>query len=248
MATPVLYIFAISHYCEKARWALDYLKIEYRLQHLSPVSYGKFVRSLGVADTSLPVLVTNSLVLQGSSRIIDWASKQGKAGTPGLQTDIDSSVGREIEQRLDDVFGVHVRRYFYSEALFDQPRAVRRIFATDLRWPQKIVLRLAWSKICKYMIRGMDLGVEQGLASRQIIETELDWLDGLLARDRPYLLGEQFSRTDLVAASLLSPLALPAQHPAYQDLQIPPGVAADLAAWRERPSLRWVRDVYRQYR
>ncbi|HUV23136.1 MAG TPA: glutathione S-transferase N-terminal domain-containing protein [Gammaproteobacteria bacterium] len=247
MATPVLYIFAISHYCEKARWALDYLNIEYRLQHLSPVSYGKFVRSLGVADTSLPVLVTNSLVLQGSASIIDWAMKRGKSSTRSLGTDIDNT-GREIERRLDEVFGVHVRRYYYAEAMFDQPQAVRRIFATDLRWPQKIVLRLAWSKICKYMIRGMDLGVAQGLESRQIIETELDWLDGLLDRDQPFLCGEQFSRTDLTAASLLSPLALPAQHPAYQDLQIPPGVAADLADWRERPSLRWVRDIYRQYR
>ena len=33
---PTLYIFAISHFCEKARWALDYLGIEYQLVHLAP--------------------------------------------------------------------------------------------------------------------------------------------------------------------------------------------------------------------
>jgi glutathione S-transferase len=247
MATPVLYIFAISHYCEKARWALDYLDIDYRLQHLSPVSYSKFVRGLGVADTTLPVLVTDSLVLQGSGLIIDWAMKQDKSGTRSLGTDLDNS-GREIEQRLNDVFGVHVRRYYYAEAMFHQPQAVRQIFARGLRWQQKIVLRLAWSKICSYMIRGLDLGVEQGLESRQIVAAELDWLDGLFAGDRPFLCGDQFSRTDLVAASLLSPLVLPAEHPAYHDLQMPPGVASDLADWRDRPSLRWVRDIYRQYR
>jgi len=248
MTTPTLYIFAISHYCEKARWALDYLNIDYRLQHLSPVSYLKFVRSLGVADTSLPILVTDSLVLQGSSSIIDWAIKQSKSGSGNLDADISSTGGREIEQRLDDVIGVHVRRYYYSEAMFYQPQAVRKIFAKDLRWPQQVMLYLAWSKICKYMIRGLDLGVDQGLESRQIIETELDWLDGLLAEGRPCLLGGQFSRTDLAAASLLSPLVLPPQHPSYQELQIPPGVAADLRGWQERPSLRWVREIYRQYR
>jgi len=26
---PRLYIFPISHYCEKARWALDYLNVDY---------------------------------------------------------------------------------------------------------------------------------------------------------------------------------------------------------------------------
>lgn len=248
MVTPTLYIFAISHYCEKARWSLDYLNIDYRLQHLSPVSYMKFVRNLGVADTSLPVLVTGSLVLQGSSSIIDWALKQGKSGTDSLATDIDDTIGREIEQRLDGVFGVHLRRYYYCEAMFHQPQAVRRIFARDLRWPQRIVLHLAWSKICSYMIRGLDLGVEQGLESRRIVEAELDWLDGLLAHDRPYLCGEHFSRTDLAAASLLSPLALPPQHPTYHHLQIPPGVAADLVGWQERTSLRWAREIYRQYR
>jgi glutathione S-transferase len=247
MATPVLYIFAISHYCEKARWALDYLGIDYRLQHLSPVSYIKFVRSLGVADTALPVLVTDSLVLQGSGMIIDWAMKQGKSGTRSLRTANDNT-GREIEQRLDDVFGVHVRRYYHAEAMFHQPQAVRQIFAQGLSWPQKIVLRLAWSKICSYMIRGLDLGVAQGLESRQIVDSELDWLDGLLAGDRPFLCGDQFSRTDLAAASLLSPLVLPPEHPTYHDLQLPPGVASDLADWRERPALRWVRDIYRQYR
>ena len=71
MTTPVLYIFAISHYCEKARWALDYLNIDYRLQYLSPISYTKILRGLGVADTTLPVLSTDSLTLQGSSQIID---------------------------------------------------------------------------------------------------------------------------------------------------------------------------------
>lgn len=80
MTTPVLYIFAISHYCEKARWALDYLNIEYRLQHISPITHVKFVRGLGVADTSLPVLTAGSLSVQGSSRIIDWAEAQGRPG------------------------------------------------------------------------------------------------------------------------------------------------------------------------
>ncbi len=33
---PTLYVFAISHYCEKARWALDHFGIAYRLQHVVP--------------------------------------------------------------------------------------------------------------------------------------------------------------------------------------------------------------------
>ena len=110
------------------------------------------------------------------------------------------------------------------------------------------MVRLAWGKICKYMIRGLDLGVEQGRESRQIIESELDWLDGLLADGRAFVLGDHFSRLDITAASLLSPLVLPPEHPSYHNLQLPPGVAADVAGWQERRSMRWIGDIYRNYR
>ena len=244
MTTPVLYVFAISHYCEKARWALDYLNIEYRLQHLSPITYVKLVRGLGVADTSLPVLTAGSLILQGSSRIIDWAEAHNRSVKRSLE--VDSA--REIEQRLDDVAGVHVRRYYYADALLNQPQKLRPIFCGKLTWREQIMLRLAWGRICKYMIRGLDLGVEQGRESRLVIETELDWLDGLLADGRAFLLGEHFSRADITAASLLSPLVLPPEHPTYHNLQLPPGVAADVAGWQERRSIRWIGDIYRNYR
>ena len=255
---PNLYVFAISHYCEKARWALDFLNIDYHLQHLSPISYMKFVRSLGVADTTLPVLTVGSLTLQGSSQIIDWAETHCQSDSRSTQASqtrtlvADSDAGitrsREIEQRLDDLAGVHIRRYYYSDALLTQPQQVRPIFSRHLRWHEQLMLRLAWNKICQHMIRGLDLGVEQGRESRQIIDTELDWLDQLLAGKRRFLVGERFSRADIVAASLLAPLVLPAQHPTYHNMQLPPRLAADAADWQERPSMRWIRDIYHDYR
>ena len=249
MTTPVLYGFAISHYCEKARWALDYLNIDYRLQQLSPITYRKLVRNLGVADTTLPVLSAGPLTIQGSSQIMDWAEAQKKSASRSLEVDAEAvSTGREIEQRLDAVVGVHVRRFYYADALLNQPQLVRPIFCRGLVWHEQIMLRLAWGKICQYMIRGLDLGVEQGRESRQIIETELDWLDGLLDDGRRFLLGDHFSRTDMAAASLLSPLVLPAEHPTYHDMQLPPGVAADVARWQERPCMHWISEIYRDFR
>jgi glutathione S-transferase len=247
MITPVLYVFAISHYCEKARWALDYLGVDYRLRYLAPGPHIKLARSLGVADTFLPILVDGEFALQGSSQIVDWAQAQSISATHNLTAD-DDQAGREIEQRLDDVLGVHVRRYYYSDALLTQPETVKPMFARYLPWQQRLILHLAWGKIVKLMIRGMDLGPEQRLESRQIIETELDWLDGLLAEGRQYLLCDHFTRTDLCAASLLAPLALPAQHPTYPRLQVPAVTAAELEIWKQRPCVQWVREMYRRYR
>jgi glutathione S-transferase len=141
-----------------------------------------------------------------------------------------------------------VRRFYYADALLNQPQQVRPIFSRNLAWHEQIMLRLAWGKICKHMIRGLDLGVEQGRESRQIIVAELDWLDGLLADARPFLLGDHFSRTDLTAASLLSPLVLPAEHPTYRNMQLPSDLVADMVDWQERPSIKWISNTYRNFR
>ena len=70
---PDLYVFAISHYCEKARWALDFLGVDYRLRHLAPGPHVQAAKELGAPETGLPFLVHEGQVVQGSGAIIDWA-------------------------------------------------------------------------------------------------------------------------------------------------------------------------------
>ena len=38
MAIPTLYLFTISHFAEKARWALDHKQVRYRPVVLLPLS------------------------------------------------------------------------------------------------------------------------------------------------------------------------------------------------------------------
>ena len=84
---PQLITFGISHYCEKARWALDYCNIDYRIELLAPGPHIKFCRSLGLGDTTLPVLVAGGSAIQGSSQIIDWAeASRPDAGASGSVT------------------------------------------------------------------------------------------------------------------------------------------------------------------
>jgi glutathione S-transferase len=143
---------------------------------------------------------------------------------------------------------VHVRRYYYSEAIVDHPDSVQPIFTRGLAPSERRSLVENWRLVCQLMIGAMDLGAEQREESRRIVEDELDWLDGLLVDGRRFLLGDRFSRADITAASLLAPLALPKEHPTYELLEIPPRASADLALWAERPTLAWVRELYRRLR
>ncbi len=248
MTSPTLYIFAISHYCEKARWALDYLGIDYTLRHVAPGEHIQIAKKLGCPGTAVPYLALDKRVIQGSADIISWAESIRSANGKRLTPESDIEQAAEIEKRIDDIAGVHVRRFYYSEALIEHPSTVRPIFTQSLPLLKRLPIVLGWGKIRSIMTRRMDLGREQGVQSRQIMDAELQWIDDLLADGRSYLVGDRFSRADLAVASLLSPLVLPQQHPTYSGLTHPPRLAATVADWSQRPSLRWVRDIYAKHR
>lgn len=246
-AEPILYVFAISHYCEKARWALDHFGIRYRLKHTMPGINRWIAKKLGADSGSLPFLQTGNDVVAGSAAIIDWGEQHRDADKPGLNGNNPAEVAA-AEKRLDDITGVHIRRYYYSDALFSEPASVRPIFSRDLPFIQKAAVTVGWSKIVPVMIKGMDLGEAQGLRSYHRLAAELDWLDGLLADGRPYLTGSTFTRADLTAASLLAPLVNPAKHPTYAALSLPKRLAETISDWQDRPILRWVSAVYERHR
>jgi glutathione S-transferase len=243
MNLPTLYVFNISHYCEKARWALDYFGISYRSQHVMPGRHRALAKSLGARNGSVPFLYVGNEVIAGSSAIIDWAEAHRAAGVAGL-AGTDPEEVQVIEKRLDDIVGVHVRRFFYSDALTENPKSVRPIFANDLPFWQRFSVTLAWPKIVAFMKKAMDLGPAQREESRAIIDAELTWLDGLLADGRPFLSGSRFTRADLTAAALLAPIVDPVQHPVHGLVPFPSNVAATMQAWETRPSLRLVREMY----
>ena len=247
MSQPILYVFAISHFCEKARWALDYLGIDHRLEHLPPGQHMAIAQELGAPGSSLPILGAEDGVIQGSSEIIDWAESHATNGR-GLTPTAHREACEEIETRLGERIGVHTRRFYYSEALVEYPEKVMSIFTKDLAPEVGTATQEAWPVISGLMIDRMDLGAAQGEESRGILERELDWLDGLVRDGGRFLLGDHFSRADLSAASLLARFAGARELPAHDLVQPGPRMAALQERWRDRPSLAWIRDLYRDYR
>ena len=246
---PDLYVFAISHYCEKARWALDLLGIDYQIRYLTPGTHVQRTQQLGAAGSALPLLVSSAEVVQGSGAILDWADRAAPDAPVRLRPDPGlEDEARALEQRLDDVVGVHARRYYYSEALVEHPDGALAMLSQGASDADRQALEVGWAVVRPAMMASLGAGPEQWHESRRVVEGELDWLDGLLADGRRFLLGDRLSRVDVTAASLLSPVALPKEHPTYGALQVPPRASADVARWAERPSLAWVRALYRDYR
>src|SRR5437763_2872305 len=107
----------ISHFCEKARWALDRAGVGYVEQRHLQLIHVAAARLAGGRNT-VPVFVTGTgQVLADSSDILLWADTQLE---PQRRLYPDGDVGaqaRELEAWLDERLGPDGRLWMYHETL-----------------------------------------------------------------------------------------------------------------------------------
>lgn len=248
MPKPTLYVFTISHYCEKARWALDYFGIDYDLRPIAPGVHAKVAQKLKCRKSSVPILVNGAEVIQDSTHIISWAEENTTNDKPSLLPPEYKDEVEEIEKRLDDISGVHIRRLFYSEALVNYPETVKPIFLSGIPFWQRLLVHWKWNFIRNRMIKLMDLGDKQYQDSKNIIADEIKWLDELASKGSDYLVGDKLTRADLALASLYGPLVDPVEHPIKGSIILPPNLKNETREWLSRPSMMLVREIYKKHR
>ena len=107
-----LYQFPLSHFCEKARWALEFKGVEYRIKNLVPGPHVVTTRKLA-SRTSLPILVNGHDTVQGSAEIITWLDRTYRSRPLTPTTTQDASMAHEWERSADQNIGVPLRLLFY---------------------------------------------------------------------------------------------------------------------------------------
>lgn len=239
-----LFVFGISHFCEKARWALDWHGVDYDEINWPPGPHLLMAKRLGAPRSSVPILQTGEQLVQGSDNIIDWADALAPDSTKNLSTPEACA----LEQRADKSLGIHIRRLTYAECLKTHPHVVKPALFHNLSTLHLTLANIMWPVTRRAMIRGYGLGEGAAAESRTRVETELDWFDEAIADGRPFLTGDTFTRADIAVASLLSPFVRPDAMPLYQRMEFPPNLAADLARWQSRPTLQWVANIYTHHR
>jgi len=238
---PKLITFGISHYCEKARWALDWHGVDYDEVFCPPGWHIILAKVRGAKQTTVPFLLDGSRVIQGSGAIIDWADGRAQHASRRLT----SPGALEIEQRADDGVGVNARRLFYSEALPQARHAIKAAFSANYSPFHRFIGHITWPATIVAIKMKYGIGPDAARKSRAKLNGELDWLDSLLADGRQYLAGDRFSRADITVASLLAPLAPPEQIKTYHNLTMPEALLADFERWKDRPIMRWIAELYR---
>ncbi len=240
---PRLVTFHSSHFCEKARWALDWHRVAYD-EVCWPVGVHTFLAKWhGAPRTTVPMLICRDGIIQGSGAIIDWADQRSEMGAS-----LSSAETRAIEERADAVVGTHVRRLCYAEMLPSTPGSVKKELFRDTSVPQRLLANAMWPVTRRIMLRAMDINPRAASESRDILERELDRLDNVLADRRTYLVGTTLTRADIAIASLLAPFARPEEMPAFYRYRLSERLLADAARWQARPTMKWIVAQYRRNR
>lgn len=239
-----LYQFPVSHFCEKARFALQFKGVEYRVVNLLPGLHARTTRAIA-ARSSVPVLVTDDArPVQGSAEIISYLDD---AYPERLLTPLHPEQRQqalEWERWLDRGIGVDVRRYCYHHTLPDRRLSIA-LLGADGPWYGRLYLRCGYRRLERTMRRLMAIDADSAAQSLQRIEAALERLCRQYDR-ADYLVGRQFSRADLTAAALLAPLFQPDTYGMVWPQPMPAALQATMA--RLAPRLDWARRLYRDYR
>lgn len=243
-ARPRLLEFSLSHFCEKARWALDHHGIGYDVVALAPGLHRLALRRVGAKASWVPVLVADGATVQGSDAIIDWADARDPARSLTPSDPTAAAEARRLEHVFDDGFGRDLRAVLYA-MLLEQPDVVIALWAAGQPWWVGTFYRLFWSQVSLGLRKLYRLRPERVAEARVRFDATFDELDALVADGRRYLVGDTLSRADLAAAALLSPLVVPAERPWQPNVPLTADVIAMQHAYRSRPGWAWVEGLYR---
>ncbi len=245
---PRFITIGFSHFCEKARWALDRAGVAYREEsHVPILSWRATLRSGG--RRTVPCLVTGQGVKADSTDILRWVDGQG--GAPPLFPEGGSAELRaEVaawEDELDRRLGPATRRMAYFH-LLDQPETLRRLLVSAGGGWEARLGRMAFPLLRAVIVRGLRVTREGVERSEKTLAELFARVEARLADGRPYLCGDRFTAADLTFAALASPVVLPPAFAARMPIDPPPGVRALVDRLRARPAGAFALRLYERER
>ncbi len=250
MPRPLLLTIPFSHYCERARWALDYARVDYVEEGHVPLFHRIAVSRAGSPNKSVPVLLADGRTLGDSTEILAWADAKAPAGRELYPRDeVDRREVLALEEHLDEELGPHIRRVLYYY-LLPRPKLVFALI--DQRTPkwQRFALRAGFPLLFEGMRRYMKIDARSAEESLDRVWLVMDGVEQRLAGGKRYLVGDRFTAADLTLAALAGPAVSPPEHgirfPATDALPAP--AQALLRDVRARPIAEYVRRVYREHR
>ncbi len=247
---PTLWQIDISHYAEKARWALEYKGIDHSRRSILPGSHIPIALVLTRgAQPTVPVLQLDGRNIGDSTEII--AALEARYPDPPLYP-IDAEERTraiELEEWFDENLGPHSRLLPFYE-LIQEPDLFAEIAAESVPGPLGKAKPVVGAYARAYTsIRWGANSDESAEEARAAIGAAFDKLEAELEKsDGEFLVGDSLSVADITAASLFYPVVVPPEGPLDPDLPRPPALDRFRQSLSDRRGFKWVQETFRKHR
>jgi glutathione S-transferase len=244
--TVVLWHIEVSHYNEKARWALDYKSIAHELRVPMPGLHGAKARVLTRGKHGrLPVMELEGRRIGDSTAII--AALEAYQPEPALYPADPAQKARalELEDYFDERLAPQMRRLVWHHVLQSTDAITDSLFG-DRAPGRARFLRATAPAVRPFVRRDYGVSAESAEVAHGEVLAAMDRIEAEL-QPSGYLVGDRFSVADLTAAALFTPLIAPPYRP-----YLPATFPAALQPLREeltaRPGGRWIHTMYERHR
>ena len=237
----------ISHYCEKARWALERAGLSYTEERHVQGMHRIVARRAGGGST-VPVLVTPDGVLGESEQILLYADESLPEeerlfpAEPALRNDVEA-----FSRWLDEGLGPDGRRVMYA-LMFEQRRLMLKVNCQGVPPWERRTMTAIWPLGVRWGKRELGIGPTTLETDEPRVWHAFDVVAERLSDGRPYLCGERFTAADLTFAALSASVLVPPQYGVAlpQPEILPAHIADRVRAFRAHPAGEYALKLFRE--
>jgi glutathione S-transferase len=245
METPLLWHIPLSHFNEKARWALDYKGIAHRRGVLGADYLIRAWRATG--QGKLPILWLDGRAIADSTRII--AALEERYPEPALYPRDAAARQRALilEDYFDETLGPAVRAVIVTPLFERDPEIALRVLTTGMPDDAYKTLRPLLRIFPSFYRFRHKISAANLEKDRAAVAAALDRIEKE-RQGRAYLVGDTFTVADLTAAALLGPGLQPPEIQYPLQVELPPYLQDYRATFLQHPAAQWAANIYRLHR
>lgn len=234
----------VSHYCEKVRWALDYLKLPYVEEpHMPP--FHRFATTK-VGGKSVPVLVSEDGNFTDSTDILKYLDSIVSDDTKLYPKNSQQRQQVEdLEELFDKQLGTATRNWAYFYVV-DNSTIIQPKWTQGVPFVEKILFPAIYSPMRSIVKKEYHVNAESAAKAYEQIKSVFQKVDDLLADGRNYLVGDKISAADIAFASLAAPILQPKQHPikSSDSQELPAEMLSEIKKFRKTAAGKFALNLY----